>query len=658
MLAVTNARYDVVQFLMSQNINLNVKGSRHCLTALQLALREDLMKGVKILIEAGAAYTPGQESRCLYKAIMSGDLELVKLLVTKNSSLVDRSDKEGRTPLLLSASCGHNTLVGYFVSQNANVNAEWKSQGRTEHGKTVLHWAHECCDRATVVLLIQAGANDTALQGEYLIHKAAKTGDFELLKLLVETNPELLNQTDDWGQSPLVLAIIQQKSMFGSFFTVDMVVQYFITQGADLNLATNKPGSTFHLKTALHWAWECCPRRTVIQLVQAGARDTAYDGEHLVHKVSKSGDLELLKLLIEKTPSLLNQTSQKGKTPLMLAACNGRTELVRYLVSQKADTHLETPPDLAGKRKTALQLAHERGHSAVVIILMGRSNAPENDAVTHNRKIKLLTAVLANDLAETKTIASLYPDLACSPLNDYGSSAVHIAAEKGYEDILRFFGDLNSNLLHQQDSFGRTPLMLVAAYGHTSYFQSWTGRGHLGMARYLMDKGCNLNISITRADHAEDGKTALHWAYERRTEYPEMPEILVQGGAVDTPYRGEYIIHKATRDNCLDMVCLLTEKFPWLVNQVDSDGQTPADIAADHDHDEMIQYLASKGARATPGARNKQVHCAVDDSSIPGNTYQMTLFHRTPAPERLKRVRGTAALRKELPYSQTQSFKV
>ena len=118
------------------------------------------------------------------------------------------------------------------------------------------------------------------------IHEAAKAGDLEVLKTLLEKNPALINGLDGDRNTPLFYAIEAGKLE---------VAAYLIHSGADVN-AVN------------------------------------YNKESPLHIAARMGNDKAVKLLLENEADP-NIREQRDRTPLFLAASMGRDrETVRLLI--------------------------------------------------------------------------------------------------------------------------------------------------------------------------------------------------------------------------------------------------------------------------------------------------------------------------------------
>lgn len=59
-----------------------------------------------------------------------------------------------------------------------------------------------------------------------------------------------------------------------------------------------------------------------------------------MHGAAERGRTDILQLLMENGPSVANISDNEGCTPLHLAAKEGITETVRFLLDQKVDMNL------------------------------------------------------------------------------------------------------------------------------------------------------------------------------------------------------------------------------------------------------------------------------------------------------------------------------
>lgn len=139
------------------------------------------------------------------------------------------------------------------------------------------------------------------------------------------------------------------------------VVEFLIQRGSQVN-ATDS-----HKRTALHWACWYGHEPVVRVLLLAGADPTlaAMQGWTGLMEAAERGHSPLLiELLLNKDRRTLEQRTSKGRTPLWLAACEGRERVVRVLLRWRADTRAADTDGL-----TPLGIALEwRHHSCAKLI--------------------------------------------------------------------------------------------------------------------------------------------------------------------------------------------------------------------------------------------------------------------------------------------------
>ena len=189
------------------------------------------------------------------------------------------------------------------------------------------------------------------------IHDAAANGDLDTVKKILEQNPSLVNQDDQYEWRPIFHAGLRRRYD---------VVKYLIDCGADL---------AAHDGYVIHYAGEVPNNKEVVSLLIAYggldahtkpsseiARQFIYavflanvgrvnamlrDNPKLVqeryarsdtalHHATRNGDLEIVEQLVGAGADV-NGTTDNGHFPLYCAAGHGHVETTRYLVENGAD---------------------------------------------------------------------------------------------------------------------------------------------------------------------------------------------------------------------------------------------------------------------------------------------------------------------------------
>ena len=311
----------------------------------------------RVFIDAGADIearaSKGGRSP-LHLASCSGALEVVKMLVEAGAG-VNVTDDDGDTCLILAAYHGHTETVRYLVGlPEVDVNH------CDIDNETALGFAAKNGHTKVVRVLIDAGADiDTKDINTFSpLHLASCSGTLEVVKMLVRAGAGV-NVTDDYGRSLISAAFCGHTE----------IVRYLVClPEADVNHCD------IDNETALHWAANNGHTEVVRVLIDAEIEARNNDAFSPLHLASCSGALEVVKMLVEAGAGV-NVTDNDGITCLILAARNGHTETVRYLVGlPEVDVNHR---DM--NNKTALDCAVNKDVAQVLIDAGADTDTDNND---------------------------------------------------------------------------------------------------------------------------------------------------------------------------------------------------------------------------------------------------------------------------------------
>ncbi|WCJ28236.1 ankyrin repeat family protein [Euphorbia peplus] len=270
--------------------------------------------------------TRKREDTAFHAAAREGSLEvIVKMLEGMNEEelkeVISKQNQSGETPIYVAAESGNVDLVKEMIKFSDLTLARLK--------------ARNGCDA---------------------FHIAAKLGHFEIVRVLMEANPELAMTFDSSNTTALHSAASQGHVE---------VVKFLLERGSS-NLVTIAKSNS---KTALHSA----ARNGHLEILKAILRKepgitTRIDrkGQTALHMAVKGQNAEVVTELVLSDASLLNIVDSKGNTALHIAARKGRVQIARQLVEHKGLDKLainrsgETAFDTAeksGQKETASILA-------------------------------------------------------------------------------------------------------------------------------------------------------------------------------------------------------------------------------------------------------------------------------------------------------------
>ena len=303
----------------------------------------DLEKIMRLLTEKPELLNQRDRgTTALHEAARHGHLEVADCLL-KSGADVNAADSNGLTPLRLALGYGHQAVAD-LLRRNGGLEkraGEAKTpplaapppalvgpSQTTNHPRTATVGASPAPAAPPITQpLPRAATNPTPALSPVLfpIHEAARVGELSHVAALLKEWPELLEATDEKGQTPLHAAVLGGRTE---------VTDYLLRRRANLE-ARSKTGFT-----PLHWAAAKNLTNVMTVLLTAGAD--------------------------------VNAQNLAGETPLILAARNAQFEATRWLLAYQSNPNLE---DRAGN--TPLLLSSALGDAPAVEALLKAGARPE-----------------------------------------------------------------------------------------------------------------------------------------------------------------------------------------------------------------------------------------------------------------------------------------
>jgi uncharacterized protein len=304
--------------------------------------------------DAGASFTKEHdvtpEAKELFEAIRRGQLPAIRTILDRDPKLIRAVDENGSTPLTLAAYWAGPAEVKELLARSADPNA--KNDGgvaalipatdnletarllveagadvnaRTEDGTSALMVAARRAGAAPVAAyLLEKGADIGAATADGItaLHRAAESGDLDMIKLLLERGANVNVQRKN-GSVPLTSAVV---------FGHGAAVRYLLSKGAKPNV-----------------------------------------GDVGLNRAVFQGNVEIVKALLEAGVEVKNSGNlvfpgEGGPEPILALACfsyNADPQIVRMLLDRGAD-----PAAKSQQGRTPLELARERGYEEVARLLV------------------------------------------------------------------------------------------------------------------------------------------------------------------------------------------------------------------------------------------------------------------------------------------------
>ena len=394
--------------------------TRYGVTPMSVAAANGSAAMLKLLLESGADPNApdGAGDTPLMTAAQVGSLDSVKALLAAGATLDARDKTFQQTALMVAIRANQTEIVRYFIQQGASVNAQTRTGDapRWVLPNSVPGFGHG-------IGIIRGGIPERG--SRYLIPGAmtpllyaARDGRLASAALLLDAGANI-EQADGNGITPLLAAIGNNHPD---------VARMLVDRGANINVVD------WYGRTPLWTAVE--------------ARNMDFDNNTFVNNVDRAPLLDLIRVLLDKGAAVNTRTKESppirrqmlpttgtlewvdftGQTPFIRAALAGDVTVMKLLLAKGADPKI---PTFGGT--TALMAA--AGVNWVV------------DQTADEGPKALLEAVqLCVELG-----------LDVNAINSMGLTAVHGAANRGSDDIIRFLAGKGARL-DVKDKEGRTPL--------------------------------------------------------------------------------------------------------------------------------------------------------------------------------------------------------
>ena len=398
---------ETAELLLKEGANVAAL-NRYGATPLSEASRIGSAALIGKLLDAGAdpnTLATAQGETVLMKAARAGNLDAVKVLLDHAADVNAKEIFRGQTALMWASAEGHVDVIQALVAHGADLDVR-------------------SFDRDTTPPKIEAGTPlaPIARGGLTALLFAAREGQMDAVRALLDGKANI-NVVDSDGNNALVLATLNSH--------YDLA-QMLIDRGADVNIAAKNGRTALYTAVEMHDVdWSPRPARKETD------KTTSMDiiRSLVDHKAEVNARLKAAAPIWKLAQDMGSRTMAEGATPFMRAARSTDLDLMRYLLDHGADPKLANKDGL-----TALMVAAGIGWD------------------DHIRGTE------AEALAAVKLCAEL--GLEVNTATDKGETALHGAAHRGADSIVKFLSEKGGNL-NARNKKGFTPLDL--AQGKSGY---------------------------------------------------------------------------------------------------------------------------------------------------------------------------------------------
>ncbi|XP_046381686.2 serine/threonine-protein phosphatase 6 regulatory ankyrin repeat subunit B-like [Haliotis rufescens] len=343
---------DIVRSIVLQNkVSINSRG-HNFETPVTLAAKKGHRRTFEVLVENGVDLTEETITRnnILHMACSGGSIEIVEYLLSDNKIDINSRDELARTPVMLTVEMGHRNLFDHLVSINCDMTLEdvlgdnilhmacreghveivediigqdiLDINCRGQNRKTPVLLAAEMGHKRVFDLLIHKGCDPTVSDDkcDTILHKACYGGNADIIEYIVSHNIVNINSRNTLQRTPVMWAAEKgQKSVF------DCLVR----NKCDLNVQCDSGGNILHM-ACVGGHLDIIEYVVSHQIVSIDSSD--HLGRTPVMLAAQNGHSNIFDLLVRGGCDLAVKDGY-GETILHVACIGGNAEIVRYIVS-------------------------------------------------------------------------------------------------------------------------------------------------------------------------------------------------------------------------------------------------------------------------------------------------------------------------------------
>ncbi|KAG4272987.1 hypothetical protein FPRO04_10067 [Fusarium proliferatum] len=489
------------------------------------------------------------------------------------ASNLDTQDVEGRTPLLLAASKGDESLIYLMLSQGFEPNT------RDAIGETPLLLASERGNIAAVETLLEYSADPNLRNrhGRTALSQAAQNGYESLVYCLFSSSERKveLNTQDNMGQTALILAAENGHAN---------IVKFLVLQNANADImgydgkkAWQKAVDKGHASVV----------ETLLSEKISPVRDRQAVNEALL-LASRRGWGDLVGVLLNQEVDLTFQSKGEELTALHMAAMNGHHEVLSKLTAKGVEIVIK---DLNGR--TALFLATEQGFPSIVRLLLERMEIKSDLEAWMGKESLLFAAGKGYDKIVDLLLES---GVDCNATDESDKSAMALAAANGKEVIVQMLLKRGASW-SIKDRNQRTALHHAAWGGHHRIVESIlnykpaTVNENSGVGTVFHETVVpKVEVRVDSGGADNLGQSALHLAAERASVMTVQKLVRHYANVNARCEDGQTVLHRAAWGGSREVVDLLRRSGadPFIR---DNQGKKPWHIAAEKGHQDIAVEL-------------------------------------------------------------------
>lgn len=423
-----------------------------------------------------------------FEAINTGDMEKVKMYLSKHANLLEETNRRGLTPLLLAANANQTEITEFLVKKGANIHFE------NAQGYQAIHFAAKKGNHKIVKLLVGKGVsvNVAVANGTLPINFAAWSGDYETAIYLEEKGADIMavvgNNANvlmysamggntalyDWYEAKGVSRNHRDNDGDGSLHWAATgesgeMIKYLVNKkNYDINEKNNK-GAT-PLQIGLEWG----KLNTTKAFFELGISPMTKNstGGNWLHSAANTGNFELIEYLMEKGCDI-NAHNSNGATPLYNAASSGNLRVVELMVDKGAIVNSKDCLAEGCNKVDGSPLHNSVWRNPELVKYLIKQGANVN-ALNADKQTPLHIASFGRCIDCAKALVEGGADL--NVQDKFGKTPLHYAIKRERKDIATYLISQKADLF-LKDETGKTAVHLAAICGYCDVLDKLIEKG-------------------------------------------------------------------------------------------------------------------------------------------------------------------------------------
>lgn len=543
LLAITNNKIKVVQFLIENHVNVNTPNAL-MQTPLILAIENYYTDIVRLLIKSGANL----------EAVNMHGLTAMRIAF----------NLEAKTCAL--EFYKHIRALGHSIESAEMNEAETRTlsnitkENYVENALIVAVKEDNLAEAKRLIQQCGANVNDVDREGKSALYHATSIGSYPLAELLIRGGADVNTKTPQNDTSLMVAARKGQADITKLLIDNDVdLLQVHQDKSTALEMAYNHSKmavAEMNAKAIVWLGWSLPRLKKNMQFVRDGVPLEQTYPIGLI-EAAKTNDLDLARRLVQKGAKV-DARNVYGETAMQVVCNHGHIKMMKYLHEQEANINTTN--------KEGLGLIH----SAAVY------NQVESLIYLFDQKLDLT--------GKTSTLAT-YKSM--TPL--------HFASKHGSEKALEYLLSQDTVEIHEKNYDESTSLHLAATHGNRDCCFMLLTKGASLLSK---DKQKRLPLEVALIDKQQEAATFLydsmiHLGFEIPTPTPNRAKQLLR--YIEEHSATENLLIKYVKENRYEDVAQLLDGGANIAFR-DESKQTPLFYALQNRNHELTLLLLSRGA--------------------------------------------------------------